>query len=157
MEIQGNQKNILSWVVVVAFIYAIYKLFVFLGVFKSKEQEGKEELNKELAGKGDVFVQMAKEIAVTPAVLKRSVSDSKTIAKMISTLREAPSVWWLPDNEIKVYAVFRALKSKLDMGLLAAVFKVSLKIDLFDYLEQFMNEDELAKVNSIVKGLPAKL
>jgi hypothetical protein len=157
MEIQGNQKNILSWVVVVAFIYAIYKLFVFLGVFKSKEEQGKEELNKELAGKGDVFVKMAKEIAVTPAVLKRSVSDSKTIAKMIATLREAPSVWWLPDNEIKVYAVFRALKSKLDMGLLAAVFKVSLKIDLFDYLEQFMNEDELAKVNSIVKGLPAKL
>jgi hypothetical protein len=157
MEISGNQKNIISWVVVVGFLIAVYKLLTIFGVFKTADEKAAEKLGTDLGGKGDTFVEDAKKTAKTPAVLKRSVSDSKTIAKMITTLKEAPKVWWLPDEEIKVYAVFRQLKSKTDMGLLSATFKVIQKIDLFDYLEQFMDSEQLAKVNGIVQKLPKTL
>jgi hypothetical protein len=43
------------------------------------------------------------------------------------------------------------------MGLLSATFKVMQKIDLFDYLEQFMDSEQLAKVNGIVQKLPKTL
>jgi hypothetical protein len=157
MELQGNQKNIISWVIVVGFLIAVYKLLTVFGVFKTADEKSAEQLGEDLGGKGDKFVQDAVKAAKTPTVLKRSVSDSKTIAKMITTLKEAPKVWWLPDEEIKVYAVFRQLKSKADMGLLSATFKVIQKIDLFDYLEQFMDSEQLAKVNGIVQKLPKTL
>ena len=157
MELQGNQKNIISWVVVVGFLIAVYKLLTVFGVFKTAEEKGAEQLDTDLGGKGDTFVEDAKKLGKKPGTLKRSVSDSKTIAKMITTLREAPKVWWLPDEEIKVYAVFRQLKSRVDMGLLSSVFKGIVKIDLFDYLEQFMDDEELAKVNGIVQKLPKTL
>lgn len=157
MELQGNQKNIISWIVVGGFIFAVYKLLTVFGVFKTSDEKGAEQLDTDLGGKGDTFAEDIKKLAKKPGVFKRSVSDGKTIARMITTLREAPKVWWLPDEEIKVYAVFRQLKSKVDMGLLSFIFKKSVKIDLFDYLEQFMDSEELAKVNGIVQKLPKTL
>ncbi len=72
--------------------------------------------------------------------------DVKAIGKMIydahSTL--------LDDDEDAIYSAFNMLKNKVQLAFLSTYFKKLYKIDLFTYLQSFLNYTELANVNAIV-------
>ena len=60
----------------------------------------------------------------------------------------------MPDTEEKVYGVFRLLKSQMQNSYLVYRFYELYKIDLLEYLKTFMNTEQLAQVQTIIKNKP---
>lgn len=60
------------------------------------------------------------------------------------------------DNEAAIYAVFRQLKSKTQVSWLAANFYAEYGQDLYAFLADYLNDNELNTVNQIVNGMAEK-
>jgi hypothetical protein len=65
---------------------------------------------------------------------------------------EAHGFW--NDDEDQVYNAFASLKNRAELTLLSDYFKRLYKRELFEYIQNFLNSAELAKINDIVKKLP---
>jgi len=73
----------------------------------------------------------------TYAVLCLKIYDSKGLFK---------------DDPDKVNSVFQLLNSKAQISYMSFVFNKIFDKDLFTYLTQFLNSDELAKISNIIKN-----
>lgn len=76
--------------------------------------------------------------------------DPKPIADMIYN---AAGVF--NDDEDAVYSAFSMLKSKAELSLLADYFQRLYKKSLFEYIQSFLNAEELSNVNDVVSKLPS--
>lgn len=64
--------------------------------------------------------------------------------------------WWLGgDDENAVYAVFKALKDKVQVSQVAKAYYTAYHIDLADKIHDRMDEKEIGIVLEIIKRLPA--
>ena len=66
------------------------------------------------------------------------------------------AVGHLYDDETAIYAVFRKLKAKTQVSWLADVFFQEYGEDLYNYLADSLNDDEMDVINRIVNGLAEK-
>jgi len=58
------------------------------------------------------------------------------------------------DDELGVYSAFKAVRYKTQVSQVAEVFKREYNLDLLEYLRTFLNDKELARVSSLIDGLP---
>lgn len=58
------------------------------------------------------------------------------------------------DDENSVYAAFGMLNNKAELAMLTLYFQMLYKINLFVFLQNFLDASELAIVNNIIKDLP---
>ncbi len=92
---------------------------------------------------------MSRQIGGKVRILTKASAD-----KLAAQIYNAKGV--LNDDEEAVYKAIGALKSKVQFSYLASVFYDNYKVDMQDYLKDFLSEgDEFPKVNAIVTGLPA--
>jgi hypothetical protein len=80
-----------------------------------------------------------------------------TVASAKGFAKDIKDSWggWLPDDEDKVYGVFRALKDHVQVSQVAyQYYLISGKINLIDDLKGRMDTDEVSQVMAIVKKLP---
>ena len=58
------------------------------------------------------------------------------------------------DDESRLYNVFQAMRSQLQISYLSDVFQKRYKKDMLDYIKGFTNEEERAKLFRIIKSKP---
>jgi hypothetical protein len=58
------------------------------------------------------------------------------------------------DNEAAIYGVFRTLKTKTQVSSLSQGFFDMYKTDLYGFMENFLNLEELGKISEICNKLP---
>ena len=58
------------------------------------------------------------------------------------------------DNEEQAFDAFQKARNQAQISYIAGVFQRDYKRDLFSFLQSFMNEAEISKVYSIIKGKP---
>ena len=78
-----------------------------------------------------------------------------TSTALATQIFDSKSIWYrgFTDNENQAIAAFNGLTTKQQLSLLSAAFQKLYKRDLYNYLESFMNNDQLAAVNGKVKNL----
>lgn len=104
--------------------------------------------NHEEAGAGDIAKGLEKK-STNPEQIKRNHSfPYDRVAKMIW---DSKSVFG--DDENKVYAAFKLVENLAQMNYLVLYFKKYMKQDMYEFLNSFLDESELSKINDIVKKL----
>ena len=92
--------------------------------------------------------------ALAKKYIQANIGDPTIYLKYAEDIAKAKNVWWLPDSEEKAFAVFRLLKSQQQISYMAYRFYEKYKIDLLEYLKTFMNTEQLAQVQTIIKNKP---
>ena len=79
----------------------------------------------------------------------------KTATALAEQIYDSKAIWYKlwTDNENQAIAAFNGLTTKKQLSLLSNAFQKLYKRDLYNYLESFMNADQLAAVNGKVKNL----
>ena len=79
----------------------------------------------------------------------------KTATALATQIYESKSIWYraFTDNENQAIAAFNGLTTKKQLSLLSNAFQTLYKRDLYNYLESFMNAEQLAAVNGKVNNL----
>lgn len=159
-----KQKNFLLWTGVVVTVYVLIVLLRRFGLLgQSKEEKGAEELTTSQVATASENVQMPfiKDIA---ARLKKPVSKvtkddigkfSPSANQMLAwenQIKGAKSIFG--DNELAVYNVFRQIKSQFQLYFFNRFFQAKNKVNLIDFVADFMNDEELYKINEIIKTYP---
>jgi hypothetical protein len=94
------------------------------------------------------------KLALAKKYIQLYIGDPTIYLKYAEDIAKAKNVWWLPDSEEKAFAVFRLLKSQQQISYMAYRFYEKYKIDLLEYLKTFMNTEQLAQVQTIIKNKP---
>ena len=94
------------------------------------------------------------KLALAKKYIQLYIGDPTIYLKYAEDIARAKNVWWLPDSEEKAFAVFRLLKSQQQISYMAYRFYEKYKIDLLEYLKTFMNTEQLAQVQTIIKNKP---
>jgi hypothetical protein len=102
------------------------------------------------------YKSLSKEqkLALAKKYIQLYIGDTTIYLKYADDIAKAKNVWWLPDSEEKAFAVFRLLKSQQQISYMAYRFYERYKIDLLEYLKTFMNTEQLAQVETIIKNKP---
>jgi hypothetical protein len=102
------------------------------------------------------YKSLSKEqkLALAKKYIQLYIGDPTIYLKYAEDIAKAKNVWWLPDSEEKAFAVFRLLKSQQQISYMAYRFYEKYKIDLLEYLKTFMNTEQLAQVQTIIKNKP---
>lgn len=79
----------------------------------------------------------------------------KTATTLAAQIYDSKAIWYKlwTDNENQAIAAFNGLTTKKQLSLLSNAFQKLYKRDLYNYLESFMNTDQLNAVNGKVKNL----
>ncbi len=119
---------------------------------KNKLLDGQKQLAANIDFTSGGLANISKQIPPSkiPAVKEALHNfDVKVVGDMIYN---AHGFW--NDDEDAVFSAFARLKNRAELTLLSDYFKRLYKVDLFVYLQNFMNPGELTKINDIVKKLP---
>lgn len=81
-------------------------------------------------------------------------NKSKEFAQTIYDALGALTPFHLSDDDAAVISVFKQLQSKAAVALIAEVFYLNWKKDLFNFIQYYLNSDNMSKVIDIVKALP---
>ncbi len=127
--------------------YVVYK-----HIQKKKVTEGAKDLaaNVDLTSGG--LGAIAKEIPKSKLADVTKQLKSFDVKQIGDLIYDAHGVF--NDDEDAVYFAFSRLKNRAELTLLSEYFKKLYKIDLFIYIQGWMNPTELTKINDIVKKLP---
>jgi hypothetical protein len=75
------------------------------------------------------------------------------LATQIYDAKAPSSKNWFTDNENSAIAAFNGISTKKQLSLLSNAFQKLYTRDLYNFLESFMNNDQLAAVNGKTKNL----
>lgn len=155
----------IEWVLIgaaaIAIMFAMYKIADAFGLLgPSKEEVATEQLYNNAAATGSVseFIPKLKayltsrKLPTTSDYIKALQPTSSQMLQWKDNLIKARGFW--NDDESKVFNIFRNMKSQTQMYSMTQFFQAYMKKSLIDYLDEFMDTNELAMINSIVSKLP---
>ena len=155
---ENKQFEILKWILVAAVLFMLYKLLNKFGLLgQTDDEKGARELELGTITK-DIRDDKQTQQNVKRATGKkkpnaqdilRIVSDSSTMLRLSTEIYNAHGI--TNDDEDAIYNAFRQLKSQYDAQMFAGFFKQRYKKDLFSWLDSFLDSEELAKINQIIK------
>ena len=132
----GKNGSLLRTVIIVSIILTVVILLYFFVKSKIK----KSAVDKIQQAKVEEF-----ETEVITDKLSFPLSEYNNMAQKIED-----SKGFFNDDEEAVYEVFQRLKTNSDVLKLQEVFGIRDDKDLFGYLRNFLNNDELQKINDIL-------
>jgi len=86
--------------------------------------------------------------------LSNGKSYNINLAALADQIMTSKSVWWLPDQEEKTWGAFRKMRSQAQVSKLSAIFAEHFKTDLLGFIQSFMNDEQQAKLFTILKTKP---
>ncbi len=98
----------------------------------------------------EALVQKMKDLKIIPLY----IGDPTVYLKYADDIYNSYKVWYLPDTEQNVFAVLRLLKSQQQVSYLTYRFYERYKQDLLSYFKLFMNTEQLATVQDLIKNKP---
>lgn len=133
---------------IIAVYFLVAKpILVSIGVIKTKEQKDDKVASKENATSSKSAFNPGYYKTVPGATLITR-AKAEEYSKIIW---DALGPWWTSgdDKEETVYGVFRQLKAKTQVSWLSEVFFKTYNRDLYGYLDQYLDDVELATVNNM--------
>jgi hypothetical protein len=166
METQGKQFEVFKWALVIAALYLIYKLLNKFGLLgETEDEKGANELisNTGIDTVGDLK-DNKKQVAAIQKTTGKKLPTSADIKKIQSTPQQYRRLAELinsargtvangfDDNEDLIYSSISELKSQFDFSMFSRFFLSWKHQDLFVFLKEFLNDSELARINTIIKN-----
>lgn len=136
--------------IIIPLINSVSKPGGSLNPFADSEKDKKDKAAVEQLTNENYFdSSYYQDLMKNNTVLILTPSGQKTYSKI---LYNAKGIF--NDDEAAVYGVFRALKCKTQISSLAKGFFDLYKTDLYGYLENFLNVNELGTIAEITNKLP---
>lgn len=123
------------------------------GVIQSEESKKAEQTIQENRGAGinnpwnPNYYKTAKDNSWLPW------KTATTLATQIYDAKAPSTSNWFTDNENSAIAAFNGIATKKQLSMLSNAFQKLYKRDLYNFLESFMNTDQLSAVNNKLKNL----
>lgn len=148
MKKEVDPNTIIKATVTLAGLFIVYKILQKIGVLPDKESRS-EELNLAALESADYF-DYTKFLATYPA--GTLLLTSASAAQYVDELWNATG--YFNDDEEEIYGVFRKLKTKSQVAFLAKKFNDIKGQDLYAYLKNYLNNEELLTIKKIIDPKP---
>jgi len=148
-----KQQDVFKWALTGVGIYALYKVGTQIGLFQtSGDIQQQQILNTFQQGGSNATLGSYWSPAYWNNVAKKygtaTVIGSNVANNLATTLWDATGVF--NDDEEAIYGVFRQLTYLSQISYLAQVFYGKYNQDLYGYLSNHLNTDELNTIANIV-------
>lgn len=146
-----NTYILVGEIVLIISVVSILGYFAY-GFFKRKREEKETKATGNLANQLEVSGSVDL-LSKNKATKDKQYADAKKmdLVKIGNLIYSAKGAF--NDDEQNVYAGFSLIPNLFALSSFQNYFKNLYKIDLFTFLNSFLHEDELKKVNDIVKKL----
>ena len=145
---QIDPNTIIKAAVTLTGIYLVYKVLQKVGVVPTAAETAATQNLQQLQSAS--YWDYNNFLATAPAghlVLTQAGAEA-----YVNDLWDATS--FINDDEEQIYGVFRAMKTQSQVAALAKRFNELKSFDLYNYLENYLNESELLKVKGIIDQKP---
>jgi hypothetical protein len=145
---QIDPNVVIKGVATLAGLYLVYKVLQKVGVVPTAAATAATQNLQQLQSAN--YWDYNNFLATAPAghlVLTQAGAEA-----YVDDLWDATSFY--SDDEEQIYGVFRAMKTKSQVAALAKRFNQLKSFDLYNYLENYLNESELLKVKGIIDQKP---
>lgn len=134
--------------VTLAGIYLVYKVLQKIGVVPTAEANQAQQNLQALEAAN--YWDYNKFLSTAPA--GHALLTQSGAAAYVDDLWDATGTF--NDDEESIYGTFRAMKTQSQVAALAKRFNEIKGFDLYNYLENYLNESELLKVKAIIDQKP---
>ena len=142
-----NTKLIAYGVGLLLLLFIVYKFLQKIHLIPTQEDETARELGNKNFWSPSFYIDAAKQ-GKKPVILTQG-----------SARRLSDEIWdskgVFNDDEDAVYGVFRQLKNRAQISFLSEYFFRYKNRDLYEFLNTFMSNEELAKLSDRLSQLPA--
>jgi asparagine N-glycosylation enzyme membrane subunit Stt3 len=145
---QVDPNTLIKAGVTLAGIYLVYKVLQKVGVIPTAEANQAAQNLQQLQAAN--YWDYNNFLATAPP--GHSLLTQAGAAAYVDDLWDATGTF--NDDEEQIYGVFRAMKTKSQVAALAKRFNQLKSFDLYNYLENYLNEEELLKVKGIIDQKP---
>ena len=145
---QVDPNTLIKAGVTLAGIYLVYKVLQKVGVIPTAEANQAVQNLQQLQAAN--YWDYNNFLATAPP--GHALLTQAGAAAYVDDLWDATSFY--SDDEEQIYGVFRAMKTKSQVAALAKRFNQLKNFDLYNYLENYLNEEELLKVKGIIDQKP---
>lgn len=145
---QIDPNVIIKGVATLAGLYLVYKVLQKIGVVPTAASTAATQNLQQLQAAN--YWDYNNFLATAPA--GHALLTQAGAAAYVDDLWDATGTF--NDDEEKIYGVFRAMKTKSQVAALAKRFNQLKSFDLYNYLENYLNESELLKVKAIIDQKP---
>ena len=129
-------------------IYAVYKVGTMLGIFQTvQEQQEEQQLQNTLSSNAWLPKFWRDYLAKYGAGRVMALTDAAK-KRLVQELWDARG--WYNDDEDAIYAVFRQMNYQTSLSSLSEAFLKEKNRDLLTWLKDFLSEDELKNISSII-------
>jgi len=148
MKNQIDPNTLIKAGVTLAGLYIVFKIAQKVGVIPSAASNAAQQNLQQLETAS--YWDYNKFLSTVPAgALLLTQSGA---AAYVDDLWDATG--YFNDDEDKIYGVFRAMKTKSQVAALAKRFNQLKSKDLYSYLNEYLNDEELLKVKGIIDQKP---
>jgi hypothetical protein len=145
---QIDPNTVIKGVATLAGLYLVYKVLQKVGVVPTAASTAATQNLQQLQAAN--YWDYNNFLATAPA--GHALLTQAGAAAYVDDLWDATGTF--NDDEEKIYGVFRAMKTKSQVAALAKRFNQLKSFDLYNYLENYLNESELLKVKAIIDQKP---
>jgi translation initiation factor 2 beta subunit (eIF-2beta)/eIF-5 len=99
----------------------------------------------------------------SPDILKEAKADKKPLSSKIDGQKAVQyakiiknAIGTFSDDEAAIFAVFKALKTKVEVQAVSLAYKNLYKQDLLTVLQQNLSKKEMSELNKIIASKPLK-
>lgn len=155
MELEGKQFEILKWALVIIAVFMVLRLLNKFGLLgKTDDEKNADKLAtsgalNDLSESG--LLKAAQTVTGTKTPSKKQLlnlmPNKDKFGKWIIDIYGADKI---DDDEDAVFNVFKSMYSQFEISSFATTFKAVKGIDLYVYLNSFMDKSELAEIYKII-------
>jgi len=148
MKNQIDPNTLIKAGVAIAGLYIVYKIAQKVGVIPTAESNAAQQNLQQLETAS--YWDYNKFLSTVPA--GALLLTQAGAAAYVDDLWDATG--YFNDDEDKIFGVFRAMKTKSQVAALAKRFNQLKSKDLYSYLDEYLNDEELLKVKAIIDQKP---
>jgi len=148
MKNQIDPNTLIKAGVAIAGLYIVYKIAQKVGVIPTAESNAAQQNLQQLETAS--YWDYNKFLSTVPA--GALLLTQAGASAYVDDLWDATG--YFNDDEDKIFGVFRAMKTKSQVAALAKRFNQLKSKDLYSYLDEYLNDEELLKVKAIIDQKP---
>lgn len=137
-------------------IIIIILIFLIRSFLKAKKEDEQEKAENQLSQEESLALNAATGSgSIVSGIPKNDLAKAKAnltkfpVKELADKLYKAHGTF--NDNESAVYSVFSIIKTKLELSYLNMYFAMLYKQPLLNFLQSFLDTEEMSKINAIVQ------
>jgi hypothetical protein len=143
-------EDAFKWVLYGTGAYAIYKIGMAIGLFKSSEEKAFDKFSENKGWDPFFWQDMLDQMKKKGGKASIKILNKDLQSKYAKQLYDAEGTF--NDDENAVYDVFRNMHNLTSLSILCYVFSQTYSESLYDYLTGFLSDSEMRNIYDIVKN-----